>query len=389
MQFLQEELEKLKEANLYRRRRLVQGEQGPRIVLDGRPVVLLSSNSYLGLASHPGVKRAAAEAAERFGCGSSGARLISGNMELHERLERELADFKGTEAALLFNSGYMANVGLLSTLAGPGDVILSDQLNHASIIDGCRLSRAEIKIYPHKDLRSLGDLLAQSGSFRRRLIVTEGLFSMDGDLAPLPEIVELADRYGAAIILDDAHATGVFGTNGRGTLEHFGLTGSVEVQMGTLGKALGCFGAYVAGSRLLVDYLVNKCRTFIFTTALPPETLAASLASLGIIRNEPERRRRLWENVEYLRNGLEALGFNTMGSESQIIPVFLGEALTTMTMSEMLLERGVYAQGIRPPTVPEGSSRLRLTLMATHTRDDLDTALDALEHVGKELRLLV
>jgi len=384
--FLQTELEELRRKGLYRALRAVEGAQGPAIVLQGREVVNFSSNNYLGLANHPALREAAKEAIDRYGCGSTASRLIVGNMELHEELERRIARLKGTEAALVFNSGFQANVGLLATLAGAGDVILSDALNHASIIDGCRLSRAQVAVYPHCDLARLEDALKEAPPKARKLIVTETLFSMDGDEAPLAEIVELAERYGAMVMVDEAHATGVFGPNGAGIVAKLGLTERVFVQMGTLGKALGGFGAYVTGSKALRELLINRCRSFIFTTSLPPPVLAAAIAAIALAEKEPQRRLALWQNSRSLRDGLKRMGFSLGRSQSQILPLVIGDSQKCMAFSEQLLERGVFAQGIRPPTVPPGTARLRITLMATHAHEQLHRALEAFEEVQAEFK---
>lgn len=379
--FIQNELEALKRQGLYRKLRRVEGEQGPTLMLDGREVLNFSSNNYLGLASHPALKKAAKEAIDRYGCGAVASRLISGNMTLHEELEEKLAKLKGTEAALVFNSGFQANVGIIPALVGEGDVIFSDELNHASIIDGCRLARAKTVVYPHCDPTGLEDALKNSQANGRKLIVTETLFSMDGDEAPLAEIVLLSERYGALVMVDEAHATGVAGPNGAGIAAKLGLGERIPIQMGTLGKALGGFGAYVAGSRALRELLINRCRSFVFTTALPPAVLAAAIAAIDLLYQEPQRRLALWHNIRALREGLRNLGFSLGSGESQIVPLVTGDAEKCMAFSERLLEKGVFAQGIRPPTVPEGTSRLRITLMATHTHEHLHRALKTFEGV--------
>jgi glycine C-acetyltransferase len=385
--FLSAALEEIKEQNLYRRLRTIQGAQSATVHLEGKKVVLLSSNDYLGLAAHTILQKAAIQTLERYGCGAGASRSISGTMEPHRALEERIADFKGCEAALLFSSGYMANLGLLTTLVQEGDLIVSDEFNHASIVDGCRLSRAEVWIYRHRDIDHLEDLLKKS-SHRRRLIVTDGVFSMEGDIAPLPAIRELADQYGALVMVDDAHATGVLGRGGRGTAEHFDIMGRVEIQMGTLGKALGGFGAYVTGSRDLIDYLINRCRTFLYTTAPPPAIAAMALAALDIVAREPQRRKNLWENTSYFKEGLKRLGFDTGMSETPICPVLIGNNSLTIEADRRLLARGIFVQGIRPPTVPPQSSRLRATIMATHTKKDLDYALEGLRKVGEKLNLI-
>jgi len=385
--FLATALEEITGQTLYRRLRPIYGAQSPRVKIEGREVVLLSSNNYLGLADHPALRDAAAEALGRYGCGAGASRSIAGTMEPHKALEERIARFKGCEAALLFNTGYMANVGLLTTLVDEGDLILSDELNHASIVDGCRLSRAEVWVYRHRDMDHLEELLQRS-VHRRRLIVTDGVFSMEGTIAPLPSIRELADRYGALVMVDDAHATGVLGQGGRGTAEHFGMRDKIEIQMGTLGKALGGFGAYVAGTRDLIDYLINCCRTFIYTTALPPAVAAMALAALEIVEREPQRRARLWENAGHFKAGLEQLGFDTGASETPFCPVLIGANALTMEADRRLMAHGVFLQGIRPPSVPPQRSRLRAAVMATHTKEDLDYALEALRKVGEELNLI-
>jgi len=389
MDFLEERLRELESRSLRRFLRNVEGAQEAEVFLNGRKVLLLCGNNYLGLSADPRVIEAVTRALSSYGLGSGASRLISGSMSLHRRLEEKLASFKGTEAALLFSTGYMANLGILGALAEPQDVIFSDALNHASIIDGCRLSRAAVRVYPHKDVDSLEKMLQEGSGFRRRFIVTDTLFSMEGDLAPLPGLAALAARYDAHLIVDEAHATGTLGPGGCGAVEHFGLRGQVPVIMGTLSKALGAFGAFVAGDRVLVDYLVNVCRPFIFTTAPPPALAAGVLAALEVLQTEPERVERLQENQRFFRNGLQRLGFNTGASESHIIPVMIGEEKRTMAFCERLLQdHGVYVQGIRPPTVPPGTSRLRITLMSTHRRDQLEHALEATGRVGKSLGVI-
>jgi 8-amino-7-oxononanoate synthase len=387
MAFLAAALDAIKERNLFRRLRYLHGAQTPRVQLEGRETILLSSNNYLGLADHPALREAAIRALERYGCGAGASRSVSGTTELHRELEERIARFKGSEAALILSTGYMANIGLLTTLVGAGDLIVSDELNHASIVDGCRLSRAEVWVYQHRAMDHLEALLKRS-SHRRRLIVTDGVFSTEGTIAPLPEIRQLADRYGALVMVDDAHATGVLGREGGGTGEHFDMRGRIEVQMGTLGKALGGFGAYVAGTRDLIDYLINCCRTFIYTTAIPPAVAAMALAALEIVEQEPQRRVRLWENTAYFRKGMQEMGFDHGKSETPICPVIIGDNALTMEADRRLMARGVFAQGIRPPSVPEQGARLRTTLMATHTAEDLDYALASFHEVGKELGLI-
>ena len=379
--FVERELAQLREAGLYRTLRLVGGDQGPTLLLDGREVINFSSNNYLGIANHPALCDAAKAAIDRYGCGSGASRLISGNMALHEELEAKIAEFKGTEAALVFNSGFQANTGIIPALVGPEDVVFSDALNHASIIEGCRLARCKISVYGHCDLNGLERGLKEAPSPGRRLIVTESLFSMDGDEAPLVEIVELAERYGAVVMVDEAHATGVYEPNGAGLIAKLGLGGRVPVQMGTLGKALGGFGAYVAGSGALRELLINRCRSFIFTTSLPPAVMAMGVAAIELVRKEPERRAALRRNCETLRGALRALGYNVGASGSQILPLIVGDAGACMKLSGYLLSRGIFAQGIRPPTVPPGTSRLRITMMATHSGEHVERALNAFRDV--------
>ena len=378
-------LAEVKENGLYRRLRAVEGAQDATVILEGQEVLLFSSNNYLGLANHPALKQAAQEAIAQYGCGSGASRLISGSMAVHHELEHRLAILKKTETALVFPTGYHANIGVLSALMGPGDTILSDSLNHASIIDGCRLSRADTRVYRHADTEHLSELLKACPATGQRLIVTDSVFSMDGDLAPLTEIVSLAQQYDAWVMVDEAHATGVFGPYGSGLVEELGLTGRVDIQMGTLGKALGCVGAFVAGSHELIDWLVNRARSFIYTTAIPPAVAASVLAALDIVEREPERRQQLWSNARVLADGLRSLGYTLGAAHSQILPVIIGEARETMTVAAAILQRGVFAHGIRPPTVPEGTSRIRVTPMATHTQDHLSRTLDAFAVAGKEV----
>lgn len=381
-------LTELEHNGLYRRLRSISGEQDSAVTLDGREVLLLSSNNYLGLANHPALKHAAQDAIERYGCGAGASRLISGNMTLQQELEQRLAAFKKTDAALVFPSGYHANIGVISSLMGPGDTILSDALNHASIIDGCRLSRAHVHVFHHCDMAHLAQVLADCPQSGQRLIVTDSVFSMDGDVAPLADIVTLARRYNAWVMVDEAHATGVFGAHGAGVVEELGLFNEVEIHMGTLGKALGGFGAYVAGSRELIEWLINRARSFIYTTGIPPAVAASALAALDLVDREPERRQQLWRNVAFLQRGLEELGYKLGPTRSPILPVLIGEAPPTMALAEALLRRGVFAHGIRPPTVPDGTSRLRVTPMATHSHEQLTRALAAFDAAGKEIGIL-
>jgi len=385
-----EELETLKTQGLHRRMRCIAGSQGSRVVMDGKEALLLCSNNYLGLADHPRLAEAAIRAVERYGTGSGASRLVSGTMELHEALEERLARFKGTEAALVFNSGYAANSGIIPALAGKGDLVFSDRLNHASIVDGSLLSRATMVRYPHNDMAALRRLLERHETEGRRLIVTDGVFSMDGDMAPLRELAALKREFGALLMVDDAHGTGVLGATGRGSAELQGVMAEIDIHMGTLGKALGSFGAYAAASGEIVDYLANRARSFIFSTSLPPAVLAASLAAIDLI-DSPEGlalRERLKRNTAFFRNALRAAGFDTMGSETQIVPLFVGGAEQTMTFTARLLEEGVFAQGIRPPTVPAGTCRLRCTLMATHAAEDLARAAKLIAGIGREMGVI-
>ena len=365
----------LEHVGLRRHLRTVMSAPTGTVNLDGRDVVLLGSNNYLGLSTHPKVIDAAIEATQTFGTGASGSRLISGNSELYTTLEANLAKTKHTEAALVFSSGYAANTSTIPVLASEDDLILSDALNHASIIDGCRLSRATKKIYRHCDIAHLKTLLSESTAFRRRLIVTDGVFSMDGDIAPLPDIYEVATHYDAMLLVDDAHGFGVLGKDGGGTVAHFGLEGTDIIRMGTLSKAVGALGGYIAGSRVLVELLINKARGFIFTTGLPPATLAAANAALDVIRSSPELRQRLFSHAKSLKAALTDLGYTLLPSETQILPVVVGSPQQATSIADALLAEGVFAPAIRPPAVPPDTSRLRLTVMATHTEIEIQQAI--------------
>ena len=373
--WLDAECADLEQTGLRRHLRTVMNAPTGTINLDGRDVVLLGSNNYLGLSTHPKVIDAAVEATRTFGIGASGSRLISGNSKLYTILEANLAKAKGTEAALVFSSGYAANTSTIPVLAGEGDLILSDALNHASIIDGCRLSRATKQVYPHCDVEHLRALLSESAGFRRRLIVTDGVFSMDGDIAPLPDICDLAAEHNAMVLVDDAHGFGVLGEDGSGTVAHFGLEGKGIIQMGTLSKSVGALGGYIAGTRPLIELLINRARGFIFTTGLPPATLAAANAALDIMRSTPELRQRLFSHAKHLKTALIDLGYTLLPSETQILPVILGSPQRTTNVAEALIAEGVFAPAIRPPAVPPGTSRLRLTVMATHTEAEIQKAI--------------
>ncbi len=385
VQSLQRELDGLKVEGLYRSLRQVDGPQGPRIHIDGREAIHFSGSDYLGLACHPRLKKAACQAVLRYGCGAAAARLISGNHDLYPQLEERLARFKQAEAALLFSTGYQANLGVISALMDSQDVVFSDALNHASIVDGCRLSRAQVRIFPHNNLAALEDLLRKETSAGRRLIVVDGLYSMDGDVAPLGELVELAERYDCVTMVDDSHGIGVLGETGRGTAEATGVLGRIDIETGSLAKALGGFGAYVVGSRTVIEYLINRARPFIFTCAMPPAVLATVIEALTIVEQEPERRQQLWDNTRHMRAGLREIGFEVSSTGTQIIPLMVGEPERTMRLSQELLDRGVFAQGIRYPAVPRGTERIRLTVTASHTKADLDTALTALADAGRAL----
>jgi glycine C-acetyltransferase/8-amino-7-oxononanoate synthase len=368
-----ERLQELEQLGLSRRMRLVSGPQGPTVLLDGKPVLLLCSNNYLGLADHPRVREAAADAAMRWGVGAGASRLVSGTMTIHGRLEERLAAFEGSEACLLFGSGYLANLGVIGALAGRGDVVFSDELNHASIVDGCRLSRAEVVVYRHRDVEHL-DWSLRRHTGERRLIVTDSVFSMDGDVAPLAEIVELADMHGARLVVDEAHATGNLGPGGRGAVAAAGLEGEIDVIVGTLGKAFGSYGAYACASAEIVRYLVNSSRSLIFSTAPAPPAVAAALAALELLQERPQRVQRLRSNASTLRRALAAEGFPVADTEMHIVPLIVGDERGAMRMCQEAIAQGAFAQAIRPPTVPAGTSRLRLTAMASHTSTELQMA---------------
>ena len=388
MAFLDDEIEKIKAEGRFTTLRILQGPQKPVSIVDKRKVVNLTSNNYLDLANHPKLKRAAKAAIDQFGVGTAAVRPIIGTMALHQELEEKLAKFKGTEAALVFQSGFTVNVACCQSLmSDEKDLLISDELNHASIIDGARLAKAARKVYPHKDMKMLKAILEspEARSARRKMIVTDGVFSMDGDIAPLPEIVELADRYEAFVMVDDAHASGVMGRNGRGTPDHFGLTKKIQVQIGTLSKAVAAVGGYVAGSRSLRDYLLCTGRPFIFSSSHPPSVIATCLAALEIMQKEPERIKKLWANAAYFKGGLKKLGFNTGASETPITPVMIGDAAKAKRFSARLFEEGVFALAICYPIVARGKDRLRTIVSSGHTHKDLDFALEKFRKVGKEI----
>ncbi len=390
--YLADELAELREQKLFRYPKVLTGQQQARAVFDGREVINLSSNNYLGLATHPRMIAAAAGAAQEFGAGSGAVRTIAGTMDIHVALEKKIAAFKHTEAALVFQSGFTANAGTVAAVLGKDDMIISDELNHASIIDGCRLSRAGIRVFQHGDIDGLRKLLDETDAVRDAghhvLVVTDGVFSMDGDIAKLPEIVRAAKEHGAITMVDDAHASGVLGRNGRGTVDHFDLHGQVDIQVGTLSKAIGVLGGYVAGSRTLIDYLIHRGRPILFSTSHPPAVTAACMEAFDILLEEPEIIDKLWENTRFFKKGLEDLGFNTGISQTPITPVIVGEGALAMKLSDKLFEEGVFAQALAFPTVPRGKARVRTIVMATHTQKDLDTALRAFEKVGKELSII-
>jgi 8-amino-7-oxononanoate synthase len=383
---LEAELARLERDSLRRHLRVVESAHDPWVVVDGRRMLMLASNNYLGLASHPEIARAARDAIAKYGVGAGASRLIAGSIAPLHELEREIASWKGLGSALVFGSGYLANLGVITAIAGSEDAVLSDELNHASLIDGCRLSRARVLVYRHRDVDHLASLLGESRAARRRIIVTDSVFSMDGDLAPLGEIVELARRHRAIVMIDEAHGVGVLGAAGAGLAAQLGLEREVDVHVGTLSKALGAYGAYVAGSRALTDYLVNRSRSFIYSTGLAPAMAAASRAAIGLLRAEPDRIARLWENALYLRAALERIGFAIAPTETPILPVIVGESADAVALAARLMERGVYVIAIRPPTVPRGTARLRVTPTAAHSRADLDFAIAAFEAAIREMR---
>jgi glycine C-acetyltransferase len=388
LSYLLRDVDTLKQQGLYRPLRVLGDSQKPVTIVDGREVVNLSSNNYLGLTTHPRLRERAREALERYGVGTGSVRTIAGTMALHVELEQRLAAFKHTEAVVVFQSGFTANAGTVSSILSSEDVVISDELNHASIIDGARLSRASIKVFPHKDVDAARSLLRGLPAGTRRLLITDGVFSMDGDLGPLPDLCSLAEEFGCIMMVDDAHASGVFGRNGRGTVDHFGVHGRVDVQVGTLSKAIGALGGYVAGSRALIEFLHQRARPFLFSTSHPPAVVAACLAAIDVLLEEPQLIAQLWENTRFFKDGLRALGFNTGASESPITPVIVGDAALAMTLSDRLFARGVFAQGIGFPTVPRDKARVRTIVTATHTRRDLEFALDAFAGAGHELGLV-
>jgi len=381
MKHISDELIKIKDSGLYRNLRVVENAQDAHIEIEGKTYLSFCSNNYLGLANHPSVVEAVKGAVGVYGWGAGASRLVSGNMTLHETLEKEISKFKIKDASIVFPTGYMANLGVITSLVSNGDLVICDRLNHASIIDGCRLSGADFRVYAHCNMEKLENILKKSTMYNRKLIVTDSVFSMDGDLAPLPDIVKIAAKYNAMLMVDEAHGTGVFGQNGRGVAEHFNLCKEVDIVMGTLSKAIGSLGGYVSGDIDLISYLRNKARSFMYTTALPPAVCAASIAGIKLIQEDPSLRESLWHNVSFIRDKLKSLKINTLSFESQIIPVLIGDALTADNISKLLYEKGILIPAIRPPTVPANSSRLRMTVMSTHTEGDLERLLQVLSEV--------
>jgi len=378
LDWIEKDLAHIRDKNLYRALTELGTGQSPEITIDGKRYILLASNSYLGLSVDPGVVEAARQALGKYGTGSGGSRLVSGSTDLHRELEERIASFKNTEAAIIFSSGYLANIGTISSLVSEGDTVYSDELNHASIIDGCRLSRADVRIYRHLDTGHLESLLMSDGARKgKRLIVTDTVFSMDGDLAPLPSLAGLSERFGCMLMVDEAHATGVLGRRGSGATEHFGVEDEVPVVMGTLSKAIGSLGGYIAGSRELTDFIRNRVRSYIFDTSLPAASLAASIAAIDIIENEPGRREHLWRLIKIFKSGLMDIGLTVLPSDSAIVPVLIGGAEPALEFAAALRENGVYTPAVRPPSVPEGKCRIRATLMAGHTEEHVGLALRA------------
>lgn len=388
MNFIDEAIQSLKDKGVYRELRVLESEQLAVANFDGKSVVNLSSNNYLGLTTHPKMCEAAIKAIEQYGVGSGSVRTIAGTMTLHQDLETKLAEFKHTEASLVLQSGFTANMGVLGTILEDGDLVISDELNHASIIDGIRLTKAARKIYKHSDMDSLKDVLEESKDFKKKLIVTDGVFSMDGDIAPLPQIVELAEQYDAIVMVDDAHSSGVLGRNGRGSVDHFDLNGRVDIQVGTLSKAIGALGGYMAGSMKLRQLMIHRARPFLFSTSHPPSVTATCIAAIDVLLNEPERIKKLWDNTKYFKEALVNLGFDTGNSQTPITPVIAGSGAKAMKLSDRLFQEGVFAMGIGFPTVPEPKSRVRTIVTATHTKEELDRAIEAFEKVGKELAII-
>ena len=389
LQFLSDELNKLREQKLYQKLRILEGEQRPTARFDGHKVINLSSNNYLGLTTHPRLKQKALEAIEQWGVGSGAVRTIAGTMSLHMELEEKIARFKNVEASVVFQSGFTANAGTVQAILTRDDVIISDELNHASIIDGCRLSRAEIKVFPHKDLEACEKVLKElDGRKGRKLLITDGVFSMDGDIAPLPGLVALAEKYGCIMMIDDAHASGVLGRNGRGTVDHYRLHGRIDIQVGTLSKAIGALGGYVCSTRDTIEFLYHRARPFLFSTSHPPSVAATCIAAFEVLEEEPQLIEALWTNTRSFKEGLKKLGFNTGMSETPITPVMVGDAALAHQFSRELFAEGVFAMSLGFPTVPVGKARIRTIVTATHTEDELRRALEILGTVGKKLGII-
>jgi glycine C-acetyltransferase len=394
LKHLTAQLDELKQKGTYFRLRILEDEQAPVCTYDGKKVINLASNNYLGLTDHPKLREAAIEAIRKYGVGSGAVRTIAGTMRIHMELEEKIARFKNVEACVVFQSGFTANAGTVSSILGREDFILSDELNHASIIDGARLSRAKIKVFRHKDVSHCEELLKEvQNEPGRKLIITDGVFSMDGDIGPVDKLADLAEKYGAIMMVDDAHASGVLGRNGRGSIDHFGCHGRVDVQVGTLSKAIGALGGYVCGSRDLIDYLYHRARPFLFSTSHPPSVAATCIAAFDLLEHEPERIDRLWENTRYFKAELARLGFNiggvtTPASETPITPIIVGEGGTAMSFSNALFDEGLMATGIAFPTVPEGKARIRTIMTSEHTREQLDQALDILHRVARKQGIL-
>ncbi|HWC96930.1 MAG TPA: glycine C-acetyltransferase [Candidatus Sulfopaludibacter sp.] len=389
LSYLHDQLETWKREGTYQRLRILESEAAAEARFDGKEVINLASNNYLGLTTHPKLREAALEAVRQYGVGSGAVRTISGTMRLHMQLEERIAAFKNVEACVVFQSGFAANAGTVSAILTPEDHIISDELNHASIIDGCRLSKAKIHVFPHKDVAAAEKILADlDGVPGRKLLISDGVFSMDGDIGPLPGLVEAAEKHGAIMMVDDAHSSGVLGRNGRGTIDHFGLDGRVQIQVGTLSKAIGVLGGYVCGSRDLIEFLYHRARPFLFSTSHPPAVAAACLAAFDVLEQEPERIERLWENTNYFKAGLQSSGFNTGISETPITPVIVGDAALTHQLSRALFDEGVLATGIAFPTVAKGKARVRTIVAATHTKAELDRALEVFQKVGKKLAII-
>ena len=387
--YLSAQLDAWRKAGTYQRLRVLESANAAESRFDGHEVINLASNNYLGLTTHPKLAEAALEATRKYGVGSGAVRTISGTMSLHMQLEERIARFKQVEACVVFQSGFAANAGTVAAILGPEDHIISDELNHASIIDGCRLSKAKIHVFPHKDVAGAGRILQElTSTSGHKLLITDGVFSMDGDIGPLAGLVDAAETYGAVMMVDDAHASGVLGRHGRGTVDHFGLHGRVHIQVGTLSKAIGVLGGYVCGSRDLIEFLYHRARPFLFSTSHPPAVAAACMAAFDVLENEPERIQNLWDNTKYFKQGLTTAGFNTGVSETPITPVIVGEAKTAHQLSASLFEEGVLATGIGFPTVPEGKARVRTIVTATHTRAQLDRALEVFTRVGKRMGIL-